>query len=283
MSDRSRASRPSGHPGPSPWWILLCIIAVALLLRVWTLHTPFYSDENPWPYAAADHSQHGFDFLITRPFDMFTWTSPPLAPLAYRFFTWPLGVTETTLRLLPLLLGLANILLVYSLARRLFGRDIGLVAAAIMAVSFWHVIASTIIEHDGSLMTFFWLLFINAYTLYDTTESKKGFKKNKWLVLAGVFLGLGLLTKYTGMLMFAALGIYLWIRERSFKRAFLKSIVPFSIGFAIIAMFWLWSFFLLPSYFWETVTQPPLGVPHLPSLDITSDLPRHGREEETKT
>ncbi|MEM4239791.1 MAG: glycosyltransferase family 39 protein [Candidatus Woesearchaeota archaeon] len=226
------------------FWVIL---AVALFLRVWTLGTPFTSDENPWPYAAADHSSSGFNFVIDRGFDKFIWTSPPLAPLAYRFFTWFIGVNEVTMRFLPLIIGLVNIWLTYLLARRIFDPKSAVFAASLMAVSFWHVLASFLIEHDSSILTLFWLLFFHSWLWFETTG------KTKWLVWCGIVLGLALLTKLTGGLMLIALAIYLVWKHGSIKEPAITCAKILGIGLAVFAVFPILSLLIYPAYIKETL------------------------------
>ncbi len=225
------------------FWVIL---AVALFLRVWTLGTPFTSDENPWPYAAADHSNAGFNFVIDRGFDTFVWTSPPLAPLAYRFFTWFIGVNEITMRLLPLIIGLINIWLTYLLARKLFDPKSAVFAAGLMAVSFWHILASFLIEHDSSILTLFWLLFFHSWLLFETT------RKTKWLFGCGIVLGLALLTKLTGGLMLIALAVYLVWKHGSLKEPAIACAKILGIGAAMFAVFPILSMLIYPAYIKET-------------------------------
>lgn len=226
------------------FWI---IIALAFLLRVWTLDAPFYGDENPWPYAAADHSFSGFNFFIQRPFDVFVWTSPPLAPLAYRFFTWFIGVSEVTMRLVPLIIGLINIWLTFLLARKLFDSRSALYSAGLMAVSFWHVLSSFMIEHDSSFLMLFWLLFFNGWVNYETT------KRTRWLVCCGIVLGLALLTKLTGGLMLVALGIYLLWKHGTFKQPVITCAKILGIGSGIFLVFPIVSLLVNPDYLKETI------------------------------
>jgi 4-amino-4-deoxy-L-arabinose transferase-like glycosyltransferase len=246
--------------------IIVGILILAAFLRVWNMNAPFYSDELPWPYAAADHTHAGFNFIITIPGltnNTFIWTSPPLAPLLYRFFTWSIGVTAFTMRLLPFILGLVNIVLTYVLAKKLFGRKPAVFAALIMALSFWHVLASFLIEHDSSILMFFWLLFFNAYLHYENAANHK--QKQWWLITCGIILGLGLLTKMTAGLMLIALGVYLLLRHRSFKEPFFTCIKILSIGISIFLLFPILSFIFNPAYFQETIAHSEV-LTLMPSL-----------------
>ncbi|MBN1157289.1 glycosyltransferase family 39 protein [Candidatus Woesearchaeota archaeon] len=223
-------------------YFIVLIIAFAFFLRAWNLNSPFYGDETPFPYAAQDHSYHGFNFITDTPYGVFIWTSPPLAPFTYRLFTWPLGVTHVTMRLVPLLMGLVNIWLTYVLSKKLFGQKTALIAAAIMSLSFWHLLASFLIEYDGPFLTFFWLLFFHSYVNYEAT------KKTRWLLGTGAALGFGLLTKLTAGLMFMALAAYLLLSRRNIKYVIRTSALIFFTGFAIFSIFPILSLIINPAY-----------------------------------
>ena len=234
---------------------LVLIIVLAVFLRAWNVDSVFYSDELPWPYAAADHSHAGFNFIIDLPGEAFPWTSPPLAPLLYRLFSWPVEVSHVTLRLLPLILGIVNILLAYRLARKLFDERTALVAAFIMSISFWHVIESFLVEHDGSILMLFWLLFFNIYLDYERSGKKS------LVIWLGIILGLALLTKLTGALVMIALAAYLiwknWENIRTWqikklREPFFLLLKSFLIGIGIFLVFPILSYLISPSYLSQT-------------------------------
>ena len=219
-------------------YYIIAIFVIAILLRIFTLSSPFYSDENLWPYYAIDHSNHGFNFVIKGgPIDGYVWPSPPLSALSYRFFTWYIGVSEFTLRLLPFLIGLVNIFLTYLLAKKLFDKKVALIASFIMAISFWHIISSFLIEHDGSFLMLYWLLFFNSYFKFEETKNKK------WLFISGLCGGLALLTKITGFLIFLVFAIYLLFKYKSIKKLFNIGITPLISSLVIFSIYPIVSFF----------------------------------------
>jgi hypothetical protein len=116
-----------------------------------------------------------------------------------------------------------------------------------MAVSFWHVLSSFLIEHDSSFLAMFWLLFFLSYSMYESR------KEAKWLVAAGIVLGLALLTKLTGGLMLVVLGAYLVWEQRGLRLPAVVCAKILGIGLAVFAVFPLLSLLLYPAYFRETI------------------------------
>ncbi len=239
--------------------VVLFLLLIAFLIRVVSIDNSFYGDENPWPYAAVDHSNYGFNFDIQRSHDSFIWTSPPLAPLIYRFFTWFIGVNEVTMRLVPLIFSLINIALTYLLARKLFGEKTALYSIIIMAISFWHIIASFLIEHDGSILMFFWLLFFIMFVDFEKTQ------KYKYLVWCGIILGLSLLTKLTGGLILISLGVYLLFKHKSIKSPLIICSRIFLIGILLFSIFPILSLIFYPSYF-QTILAHSSRMTLIPAL-----------------
>ncbi len=98
-----------------------------------------------------------------------------------------LGENYFALRLVAVFSGILSVALIYRLIRELFGRKVGLLTAAGVAVSFWHIFDSRLALRPITLLLlellcfyFFWL---------GLRRSGEG-----WFLLSGLFLGL---TQYT--------------------------------------------------------------------------------------
>ncbi|GMQ78135.1 MAG: hypothetical protein BMS9Abin02_0633 [Anaerolineae bacterium] len=117
------------------------------------------------------------------------------------------------IRLLPAILGTLTVPLTYVVASRLFGRKIGFIAAAYLTVSFWSLMYSRIgIRHISTpffmLLAFYFFLRglqINfSISQARTSASAEGLnpstsisrKSIKWLLLAGLFVGIGFYTYF---------------------------------------------------------------------------------------
>jgi len=136
---------------------------------------------------------------------------PPLWPfilsIFYRFTPWPSlqlidsGVQVFYGRLLNCFIGSFTCVLVYLLARDLFGKRIALISGIIAALY------AGLFIYDGwiyseSLYTFLLTAFI--YSLYRLQRTAQ----RRWIILSGLFLGLANLTRPNGPILFGML--FLW-------------------------------------------------------------------------
>ena len=112
-----------------------------------------------------------------------------------------LGEGIFTGRLLSAFVGILTVALTYSTGRELFSRRIGLLTAAFLAVSLWHLIASRN-GYRAVIQPFIQLLAI-FFLFYGLRESST---RRSWypFVLAGLFLGLSQYT-YTAVRLFPVL------------------------------------------------------------------------------
>ncbi|CAG0933004.1 hypothetical protein TFLX_02846 [Thermoflexales bacterium] len=138
---------------------------------------------------------------------------------------------------LPLTCGLLTIALTYALAKKMFGVRVALLAAALLAVSFWPIMYSRFgVRHIGVLpwmLGAFYLLYPSAPTPALPQFSGKGaqlprpFRERVGgegrFILAGIFLAAALLTYFAGRalpLILIGFLIYLLV----FKRAVLRQV-----------------------------------------------------------
>lgn len=87
------------------------------------------------------------------------------------------------------LLGFLSILLLYLIGKKLFNREVGLLAAFFLAISPLHVRDSHYITTDIPLIFFILLAFYFLILVWQD-------KKLKWFILSGLFLGLGSTVRY---------------------------------------------------------------------------------------
>lgn len=149
---------------------------------------------------------------------------------------------------LPLAFGLLTLALTYALARKMFGGRVALIAAALLAVSFWPVMYARFgVRHIGTLP---WLLAA-MYLLYPgltTTESTEGTEKKQTHprvlnvlrgLLAGICLAAGLMTYFAGRavpLILAGFLGYLLIFHRSIlKRVWWHYAAAIALGALLAA------------------------------------------------
>lgn len=156
---------------------------------------------------------------------------PPLSILVHSFFRLVFGNFVWVSKLLLMLVGLANICLVYLIARRVYNNKSALFSAAIMAFSAYSILASLQIDIDGSFLMFFYLLSSFSFVEFEQT------KKRKWKVLTGVFAGLAILTKYPGIFILGILFVYKILKEKKVAGA-IRLFIPITlIALSIFSIF----------------------------------------------
>ncbi len=140
------------------------------------------------------------------------------------------------IRILSLILGTLSVLLVFLLARKLYGNFIGLLSALLYASIPTVVIGSRIVQNENFLipmMLIVWLLIVN----YLKT-------KNRWQRnLAAVLAGLLTLAKVPWATVTLALCLLL-VKKKSFKDAFIVGLIALSI----FSLYFLYGWF----YDWST-------------------------------
>jgi 4-amino-4-deoxy-L-arabinose transferase-like glycosyltransferase len=186
---------------------LIGLIILAAVLNLWAL------SRNGWAntyYAAAVRSMssswHNFLFASLDPSGVMTVDKPPLAlwvqALSVRIF----GYDSLSILVPQALMGVGSVVLLYDLVRRRFGRLGGFVGGLALAVTPITVAISRHNNPDALLV----LCCVGA--LWCTVRALEG-GRTRWLVGAGVLVGLGFETKM-GVALTVVPGIvlaWLWI------------------------------------------------------------------------
>jgi 4-amino-4-deoxy-L-arabinose transferase-like glycosyltransferase len=172
---------------------LLAVMALAGVLNLWSLSRNGWANEY---YAAAVRSMsaswHDFLFASLDRGGVMTVDKPPLAlwieSLSVRVF----GYHSLSILVPEALMGIASVALVYDLVRRRFGRVGGFVAGLTLAVTPITVAISRHNNPDSLLI----LCCVGALwctvRAFDAAPARSG---TRWLVAAGVLVGLGFETK----------------------------------------------------------------------------------------
>jgi 4-amino-4-deoxy-L-arabinose transferase-like glycosyltransferase len=200
------ATRRRALPFPE----LGALLLLAGVLNLWAL------DRNGWAnqyYSAAVRSMstswHKFLYDSFDPGGLMTVDKPPLAlwvqALSARIFgfhSWSILVPQA-------LMGVATVALVYDLTRRLWGRTAGCVAGLVLAVTPITVAISRYNNPDALLA----LCCVGAlWCLVRALQDGR----TRWIVLAGVCVGLGFETKMGAALLVvpAIVAAWLWVAPR---------------------------------------------------------------------
>ncbi|NIM03047.1 phospholipid carrier-dependent glycosyltransferase, partial [bacterium] len=148
--------------------------------------------------------------------------------------------TDILAKLTHWVMGIFVVLLVYALGRKYFNHRAGLVAAAIFYTIPMVAMQSRVTGVDLAL-TFFELLAVFAlvnWFVRNGRDKKPELVKNGWLIAAGIFSGLAMGVKYTGIYSFVVFAVAVFLvgiivykeKIRScFKRTFLFCVVAIAL------------------------------------------------------
>jgi 4-amino-4-deoxy-L-arabinose transferase-like glycosyltransferase len=153
------------------------------------------------------------------------------------------GFNVVGIRLLSAFLGTLTVPLTYRVGRRLFNRQVGLLAAAALAVSFWSLVYSRVSLRHISLpifvlltVAFFWRGIENSRQR-AASEEESIFTRHSPVfnfLLAGLFMGIGFYTYFASRgvpLILLAFMAYLWLFDRwRLRRSWPASLLPFALA-----------------------------------------------------
>jgi hypothetical protein len=246
--------------------VLILILGVAATFRLVNLNAFGYSgDEAVYAGQAAAIAQHP---VLKTLFPVFR--AHPLLFQVILALVFHDGLIDWYGRLAEVVIGLATVYLVWKLAKMLYGRWSGVLAALFMAVMPYHVIVTRQVLLDGP-MVLCATLTIYLVARFAMTEEPV------WLHATGIGLGLTFLMKETGLVLigavyaFLALAPQLRIRFRDLllSVAFMLLVIapyPLSLRFAapsgIGQQYLVWQLFRRPNHAWDFywgVVAPSLG------------------------
>ena len=219
------------------WLGGMTLLGLALRL-VWVFYTdtiPLGGDPH-WYYVVGINIAEGFGFVANR---SELWEIPgPGEPTAF----WPpgypfalgalfklAGQSITSAQVLNAVLGAATVPFVYALGKRIFDHRVGLVSALLFAI-FPNVIAGTPLLFPEPL---FGLIFAAALLLLISFSPAD---ERSWLPLAGFgfLIGLAMLTRGQGAVLFPAAGLY-WLMQSGWRPALRGTVIAVFVAAAVIA------------------------------------------------
>ena len=169
-------------------------MALAALLNLWALSRNGWANEY---YSAAVRSMtqswHNFLFGAFDPSGVMTVDKPPLALWVQAASAKAFGFSSLSMLVPQALMGVASVALVYDLTRRVFGRPAGFVAGLVLALTPISVAISRHNNPDALLV-----LCCVAALWFVVRGLADG--RTRWIVLAGLALGLGFETKMAAAL-----------------------------------------------------------------------------------
>ena len=208
-------ARPRARSYSIPFPELLGLLIVAAALNLWGL------PKNGWAndyYAGAVRSMasswHAFLYGSLDSAGLMTVDKPPLALWVQALSARAFGFHSLSLLIPQALMGVASVGLVYDLVRRVWGRAGGFTAGAVLALT---PIAVAISRHNNPDAL---LILCSVAALWLLVRGLDD-GRTRWLVLAGVAVGLGFETKMAAALMVVP-GIaaaWVWVAPRGRVRA----------------------------------------------------------------
>ena len=184
-------------------WLLAISILVRGVLAAWL---EFGNDEvYYWTYALYPDWSH-FDH-------------PPMVGWVIQLFSLNLLLdSEFFIRLASIVFMTADTYIIYRIAKDIKNAQTGLYAALLYTASIYaFVITGIFIMPDTPLMLFWLLAFWMAVKYFSTPcviARHEAIQKNHYMILFGLFAGLAMLSKYSGVFLWVGMGIYILIFNR---------------------------------------------------------------------
>lgn len=224
---------------------ILVLIIIGIIIRLFGVNLALYEDETAWTNAIlsesiADGTEHIFH--------------PPLTPLLYRISLFIFGLHVWSLRLAPFIFSILGIFIIYLISRMLYNHKAAFFSVFIMAFSFYSILASLEIDHDGFLLFLYPLCF---YCFLKYEREKIIF----WNILTSLVLGISLMAKFTTVLLLFCFGLYKLIISRSIKETIKSLFIPALVVILTFILYYALSMLIDPRLFYNAI--------HHSAIDLT--------------
>lgn len=199
------------------------LVLLFVLVRLPGVHLPLHQDEYKWPLIVNPANQS--DTTIPH---------PPLSEFIYKTAGQVVGY-NVNFRFVPLFFGAINLILLYVLMRFLYGKRHALLSVFIWIFSYFSVLASLMVDTDGEIMPFFFLLALIGY--YRLLEAKSKKEKYFFGFLLVISCLLGFMVKVSFLLAVLAIAAdYIFtVSNKIDKKTILKYLVFSVLG--VLALF----------------------------------------------
>src|SRR5256885_1785136 len=218
---------------PRPRPELLALVFLAAVLNLWAL------DQNGWAneyYSAAVRSMsqtwHNFLYDSFDPSGIMTVDKPPLALWVQALSVRVFGFHSLSMLVPQALMGAGSVALVYALTRRRFGCAAGFVAGLVLALTPMTVAISRHNNPDAML-----ILCCVAALWFVLRGLEDG--RTRWLVLAGICVGLGFEAEMAAALLIvpALVAAWIWVAPRG-RLAALRPLLAGGAAMVVIGGAW---------------------------------------------
>jgi hypothetical protein len=225
----------------SPWfkknWIICVVFFVFIFIHILGIHIPLHQDEYKWIlYGHPEILPPG------------TVTHPPLTEFIYTKIAPIFG--EANFRAVPLSFGIINFFLLYYLVQSMFGTRVAKISVGIFTLSFYSLLATLMVDVDGAIMPFFFLLLLIGYYKWKENNFLWSRESSKWILL--LFIGLlgGFLIKVSFLLAIGAIFVDFLIEKKVFQdRKKLLIYTGYTIlGIIILALVLIFAKYIFPFF-----------------------------------
>ncbi|WP_051324834.1 ArnT family glycosyltransferase [Candidatus Solirubrobacter pratensis] len=241
IDDASRpAARARSLSVPCPE--LLGLLVVAAALDLWGLSKNGWANEY---YAGAVRSMasswHAFLYGSLDAAGLMTVDKPPLALWVQALSVRVFGFHSLSLLVPQALMGVASVALVYDLVRRRWGRAGGFAAGAALALT---PITVAISRHNNPDALLILCVVFALWALVRGLEDGR----TRWLVWAGVGVGLGFEAKMGAALLVVPgiVAAWLWVAPRG-RMAAARAVGAFGAAAAVVGLAWPVLMWLTPA------------------------------------
>jgi len=171
------------------WWLVTAITAVGFLLRYWRLtEIPSHVDND-----VAVMGTYSLEMIQSGQTKWFGFASSDHSLFNHQLLAWSMrlfGQDHYGLVIKSVIAGTLTLPVVFLLGREMFGRRVGLIAMALLTISYTHIHFSRILFTPIPTL----LVTLLLYWLFRGLRTRHGF----WYALAGIACGLALLVYYSG-------------------------------------------------------------------------------------
>lgn len=174
-------------------------------------------------------------WLWSKNIDWSYYSKPPLIAWVNYLSGWIMPHGELSVKINSILIGFVTPYPIYFLAKKIFHQNKIAVTAALLLLTFPFFNYITIYFTTDSLVFVFWM-----FTLLYTWKAIDSGRIKHWF-FASLFMGLGLLSKYTMILFYPALVIFI-LFEKQFVRHFKGLVVFTAVSLLFLLPVLIWNF-----------------------------------------
>lgn len=187
---------------------------------------------------------------------------PPMLGWVIQFFTLDLFFnSEFFIRLAAIVFGSFNTWLIYLIAKNVKNEQAGLFAVILYISSIYCFVIAGIFILPDAPQSFFWLISLYFLTMVISREISFRLQK-RYLLIAGVTIGLGILSKYTSVYLWLGFGLYVLFCDRKWlktKELYFAGIISLILMLPIL----IWNYqhdFVSFTYHGERVIASNTGI-----------------------